>query len=57
MINLPTDMLKRCAEEGSPLPEAVIFHNLVELAAKEETLEVNEKGFKGMLTIPKEILK
>ena len=40
MIDLPTEMLKELAEKGSPLPEAVIMHNLMELAEQEKTLEI-----------------
>jgi len=55
MIDLPTKMLKELAEDGSSLPEAVIFHNLAELAEKQGTLEVTEEGddirVKGMVVI------
>ena len=68
MINLPTKMLKELAEEGSPLPEAVIINNLMEIATKEGTLEITDeevvekvmekiRKIKGMIIIKGEELK
>ena len=61
MIDLPTKMLKELEEEGSTLPQAVIFHNLAEIALNTGKLEVKEKDgevhVKGMFTIKGEAIK